>query len=49
MTCSPSCRFELAAKAAVEHLDKIADKFEIDEKNPENLIQTAMTTLGSKM
>ena len=41
--------FELAAEHAVDHLGTIADKFEIDAKNPENLIQTAMTTLGSKM
>jgi T-complex protein 1 subunit epsilon len=41
--------FELAAKCAVDHLDSIADNFEVDPKNPENLIQTAMTTLGSKI
>lgn len=41
--------FELAAKCAVDHLDKIADKFELDPSNPENLIQTAMTTLSSKI
>ncbi len=41
--------FELAAKCACDHLDKAAEKFDIDPKNPENLIQTAMTTLGSKM
>merc|ERR1719471_1537150 len=41
--------FELAAQCAVKHLDEVADKFEIDHKNPENLIQTAMTTLGSKI
>jgi T-complex protein 1 subunit epsilon len=41
--------FELAAKCAVQHLDKIADKFELDPANPENLIKTAMTTLGSKI
>merc|ERR1712198_532805 len=29
--------------------DKIADKFDLDPSNPENLIQTAMTTLGSKI
>ena len=39
----------MAAKHAVDHLDTIADKFEIDEKNPEQLIQIAMTTLGSKI
>merc|ERR1712227_1088793 len=41
--------FELAAQAANENLDKIADKFDLDPSNPENLIQTAMTTLGSKI
>merc|ERR1719471_666700 len=41
--------FELAAQCAIKNLDKIADKFDLDPKNPENLIQTAMTTLGSKI
>lgn len=41
--------FELAAKCAVDNLEKIADKFEIDPNNPESLIKTAMTTLGSKI
>lgn len=41
--------FELAAKCAVDHLDKIADNFEINPENPEQLIQIAMTTLGSKI
>lgn len=41
--------FELAAKYAVDHLDEIADKFDLDPENPENLIQTAMTTLSSKI
>eukprot|EP00096_Caligus_rogercresseyi_P010568 TRINITY_DN38_c0_g2_i1.p1 TRINITY_DN38_c0_g2~~TRINITY_DN38_c0_g2_i1.p1 ORF type:complete len:540 (-),score=190.40 TRINITY_DN38_c0_g2_i1:1192-2811(-) len=41
--------FELAAKAAVDHLDTIAETFKIDPQNPENLIRTAMTTLGSKI
>jgi len=41
--------FELAAKHAVDHLDTIADTFEIDPSNPENLIKMAMTTLGSKI
>jgi len=34
----------LAAQAANENLDKIADKFDLDPKNPENLIQTAMVS-----
>merc|ERR1712142_845269 len=41
--------FEMAAKHAVDHLDTIADKFEIDQSNPEQLIKIAMTTLGSKI
>ncbi len=41
--------FELAAKCAVDHLDKAADTFKIDPANPENLIEMAMTTLGSKI
>merc|ERR1712072_1356484 len=41
--------FELAAKHAVDHLDTIADTFEIGPSNPENLIKMAMTTLGSKI
>lgn len=41
--------FELAAKCAVDHLDTIADNFEINPDNPEQLIQIAMTTLGSKI
>merc|ERR1711881_461772 len=36
--------YELAAKCAVDHLDAIADTFEIDVSNPEQLIQMAMTT-----
>jgi T-complex protein 1 subunit epsilon len=41
--------FELAAQCAVKHLEKIADTFPVDSSNLEPLIQTAMTTLGSKM
>jgi T-complex protein 1 subunit epsilon len=41
--------FELAAQKANEHLETIADKFEFDPNNKEHLIQTAMTTLGSKI
>ena len=39
--------FELAAQCACEHLEKIAETIKIDPKNPENLIKTAMTTLGN--
>ena len=41
--------YELAAKIAIENLEKICDSFPVDRENPESLIQTAMTTLGSKM
>jgi T-complex protein 1 subunit epsilon len=41
--------FEMAAQCAVKHLEVIADRFPIDPKNLEPLIQTAMTTLGSKI
>ena len=41
--------YEMAAKAAVEHLDNIAEKYVIDPNNTEPLVKLAMTTLGSKM
>ena len=41
--------FELAARHAMEHLDKICESFPIDQHNLEPLIQTAMTTLSSKI
>jgi len=41
--------YELAAKIALDHLDKIADGYPLDLKNLDPLINTAMTTLGSKM
>ena len=41
--------YELAAQIAIDHLDKISDTFTVDKNNPEHLIETAMTTLGSKM
>lgn len=41
--------YELAAKIAIDHMDKICDSFPVDKTNKEPLIQTAMTTLGSKM
>ena len=41
--------YELAAKFAIEHLDKIADSYPVDPNNLEPLILTAMTTLGSKI
>ena len=41
--------YEHAAKIALEHLDKISDQFPVDRSNTEPLVETAMTTLGSKM
>ncbi len=41
--------YDLAAKIAIEQLDKIGDSFPVDPNNTEPLIQTAMTTLGSKV
>ena len=41
--------YEMAALAAIAELDRIAETFPVDLKNPEPLIQTAMTTLSSKM
>ncbi|ROT61306.1 T-complex protein 1 subunit epsilon [Penaeus vannamei] len=41
--------YELAAKKAIEHLEKIADEFPVDVNNTEPLVLTAMTTLGSKI
>lgn len=41
--------FELAAQFCIKHLESISDSFPVDPANVEPLIQTAMTTLGSKM
>ena len=41
--------FELAAQCAIKNLEKIADPFEVDPNNTENLVKTAKTTLGSKI
>lgn len=41
--------YEQAARIAIEHLDKISDRVLVDIENPEPLIQTAKTTLGSKV
>ncbi|KAF4022587.1 hypothetical protein G4228_014771 [Cervus hanglu yarkandensis] len=40
---------EQAACIIIEHLDKISDSVLVDMKNTEPLIQTAKTTLGSKV
>uniref|UniRef100_A0A1I8GAP0 T-complex protein 1 subunit epsilon n=1 Tax=Macrostomum lignano TaxID=282301 RepID=A0A1I8GAP0_9PLAT len=41
--------YEQAAAIAIRHLESIADKFEFSRDNKEPLIETAMTTLGSKI
>lgn len=41
--------YEMASRIAVEHLERIAQKFEFGESNIEPLVQTCMTTLSSKM
>ncbi|XP_054434308.1 T-complex protein 1 subunit epsilon [Pteronotus mesoamericanus] len=41
--------YEQAARIAIEHLDKISDSVLVDVKDTEPLIQTAKTTLGSKV
>lgn len=41
--------YEMAARVAVDELDRIAEQFPVDANNLEPLIQTAMTTLGSKI
>jgi T-complex protein 1 subunit epsilon len=39
----------MAAKIALERLDEISEKFPVNIDNPETLVETAMTTLSSKM
>ncbi|KAH9606163.1 hypothetical protein KSS87_014478 [Heliosperma pusillum] len=41
--------YEVASRIAVEHLEKIAHKFEFEKGNIEPLVQTCMTTLSSKI
>ncbi|KAF8515400.1 chaperonin Cpn60/TCP-1 family [Hysterangium stoloniferum] len=41
--------FERACAVAVEHLDRISDKVEFSKNNTENLLKTALTSLGSKI
>ncbi|XP_013419089.1 T-complex protein 1 subunit epsilon-like [Lingula anatina] len=41
--------YEMAAQVAIGHLDKICDQFPLDQSHRERLIETAMTTLGSKI
>jgi len=41
--------YEMAAHIAVAELDRVAEQFPVDTNNLEPLVETAMTTLGSKM
>ncbi|CAE6390526.1 unnamed protein product [Rhizoctonia solani] len=41
--------FEKACAVAVAHLDKISDTVDFSKENTENLLKTAMTSLGSKI
>lgn len=41
--------FERACGVAVAHLDTISDSVEFSQENSENLLKSAMTSLGSKM
>lgn len=41
--------FELAAQCAVKYLESIAEPFPVSKDDTENLVQVAMTTLGSKI
>lgn len=41
--------YEQAARIAIEYLDEISDSVLVDIKYTEPLIQTAKTTLGSKV
>ncbi|NIG61403.1 chaperonin subunit 5 (epsilon) [Pontoporia blainvillei] len=41
--------YEQAARIAIEYLDRISDSVLVDVKDTEPLIQTAKTTLGSKV
>jgi T-complex protein 1 subunit epsilon len=41
--------FDRACAIAVKHLDSIADRIEFSKENTDNLLKTAMTSLGSKM
>lgn len=41
--------FDRACVVAVEQLDRIADRIEFSKEHTQNLLKTAMTSLGSKM
>ena len=47
MRVSDDCK--MAAKFCLDELDKISDTFVFSKKNTEPFIQTALTTLGSKI
>jgi len=41
--------YDMACKLALKRLDDIADSFKVDAQDIEPLVQTAMTTLNSKV
>ena len=41
--------YEIAAGVALDRLDEIGESFPVDSEERESLIETAMTSLGSKM
>jgi len=41
--------FDRACMVAIEELDRISDRVEFSKENTENLLKTAMTSLGSKI
>ena len=41
--------YEMAANVALERLEQIAESFNVDLEKREPLVETAMTSLGSKM
>ena len=41
--------YEMAAGLALERLDQIGESFPVDLEKREPLVETAMTSLGSKM
>ncbi|XP_059099339.1 T-complex protein 1 subunit epsilon-like [Tigriopus californicus] len=45
----PPIWIKLVAKCVMEHLESMANCFEVNPKNPKNLIQMVMTALGSKV
>ena len=41
--------YDMALKVALDNLEKIADTLPVSKDNTEVLVETALTTLGSKM